>query len=141
MPVVEDICWAVLKKAKGNSVRIGWVIPGDEPSGDPIQNAIGKGKLESELVLHYGKQQIEDSLYFLEKRGYLITHGIGMFSPGMAYGLTEKAIGVLDAGVFPDEEQAAFQESILDIFKPGTLGMKVNFGELYRRWKKRRKSD
>jgi DNA-binding PadR family transcriptional regulator len=91
--------------------------------------------LEKELVLRYNKAQIEDSLYFLEKRGYLNKHGFVNFTL-VAYELTPQAIDVLEKGEFTEEEQRAFEEALFDIKQPGWFGMKFNLGELFRRSKK-----
>jgi len=136
MPILEKVCWAVLQKAHGHSVLFGWTSPDEKPKGPPIENAIGIGALEKELVLHYSKQEIEDSLYFLEKRGYLSIHSIGMGLP-MVYSLTQEAIATLERGSFSEEEENAFREALFDIKQPGWFGLKFNVGELWRRFRKR----
>ena len=142
MPVLEDICWAVLRRARGESVLSSW-LKGPHSSDPPIQNAIPLSVLERELVLKYSKAQIEDSIYFLEKRGYLARHGFHGLTR-VAYQLTAEALAILDRGAFADEEQAAFREALLDAKRPEFWGVKVNIGELFRRAKKhlgRRSSD
>lgn len=139
MAVSEKICWEVLNQARGKSVRYGWIEPGEEkPKGPPIKNAISIGELEKKLVLRYGKQEIEDSLYFLEKRGYLGIHGLGIAVPRMVYSLSEIAIEALERGSFLEEEEKAFSEALFDLKKPGWLGLKINAGEFLRRFKKQR---
>ena len=76
MAISEKLCWDVLKRIKGNSATFN---KGQENS-HAIDNAIPSYNLEKELVLHYTKSQIEDSLYFLEKRGYLAKHGYVNFT-------------------------------------------------------------
>ncbi|MGB0908759.1 MAG: hypothetical protein ACPGYT_00210, partial [Nitrospirales bacterium] len=111
--------------------------PGEKPNGPPTVNAIGISQLKSELVLHYSKQEIEDSLYFLDFRGYLRTHGLGIASPPMVYSLTQKAIDVLERGAFSEEEEMAFSEALFDLKNPGYFGLKFNVAEFWRRSKKR----
>jgi hypothetical protein len=89
-------------------------------------------------VLRHGRQQIEDSLYFLEKRGYLIRHGYAGFTL-VAVQLSPSALDVLRKGVFPPDEQRAFQESLVDLKQPGIWGFKINLGEVWRRLQKWRK--
>jgi hypothetical protein len=135
MAISEKICWEVLKKAHGKTVTFGWTTPGEKPKNPPTENAIGIGKLKSELVLHHSKQEIEDSLYFLEHRGYLSIHSLGL-GPPMLYSLTQKAIDILERGSFSEEEEHAFSEALFDLNKPGSFGLKFNVGELWRRVKK-----
>jgi DNA-binding PadR family transcriptional regulator len=82
--------------------------------------------------LRHTRQQIEDSLYFLEKRGYLIRHGF----PGLTrvvYQLSDDALKIIETGRFLPEEEQAFQEALLDIRQPGLWGVKFNLGEAWRR--------
>lgn len=135
MAISEELCWAVLRMVKDRVVSRSW-LKGSETNEPDLQHAIPLHELEYELVLRHTKSQIEDSIYFLQKRGYLAQHGF----PGLirvAYQLTQRALGALDAMQFSDEEQTAFQEALLDMKKPGWLGMKINLGEAWRRMAKR----
>lgn len=129
MAISEKICWWVLKRTKDRSVSIGLSSPGEKQQGRSIEHAAGIVELEKELLLHYCKQDIEDSLYFLEKRGYLVV-------PRMAYSLTEKAIRALEAGSFSEEEEKAFSEALIDFNKSAWMRMKFNLGEVIRRLNK-----
>ncbi len=108
MAASEEICWEALRKAHGASVSSDW-LKGEGHREPPIKNAIPICVLESDLALSHKKADIEDSLYFLEKRGYLVLHG----SRGLtrtAYSLSDAAIRVLEMGLFPEEEQQALSE-------------------------------
>ena len=108
MAASEDICWEALTKAHGESVSGDWLKAGDQ--GERlIKNAIPIRVLESNLLLHHNRTDVEDSLQFLETRGYLVLHGSRGFSR-CAYSLSEAAITVLELGLFPEEEQKAFGE-------------------------------
>ena len=135
MPLSENLCWEVLNKTKGKSVLIAW-LKGNDSEEPAIENAIPLFVLERDLVLHYVKTEIEDSLYFLEKRGYIIRHGFHGLTR-VAYQLSDSAIEVLEKGSFTQEEQEAFKEALFDLKKPGWLGMNFNLGEVIRRFKKR----
>lgn len=52
------------------------------PTGEIFGNFLKNyaGMFLKELVFRYTKAQIEDSLYFLEKRGYLNKHGFVNFT-------------------------------------------------------------
>ncbi len=132
MAISEELCWDVLKKIRGKSATFNR----DQANSNTIENAIPLYNLERDLVLHYTKVEIEDSLYFLEKRGYLIKHGYVNFTL-VAFQLTPKALNVLIEGKFSEEEQEAFKEALFDVKKPGWFGMKFNIGEAFRRFKKR----
>lgn len=108
MAASEDICWEALTKAHGESVSCEWLKAGD--TGKPlIRNAIPIRVLESNLLLHHKRADVEDSLLFLERRGYLVLHGARGLNRA-AYSLSDAAINVLELGLFPDEEQQAFDE-------------------------------
>ena len=132
MAILEKVCWEILNKLKGSTC----IINKGKENSRTIENAMSLYEIEKDLVLRYSKSEIEDSLYFLEKRGYLILHGF-MNLTLVAYELTVRAFEVLNENKFSDEEQKAFQEALFDIKKPGWFGMKVNLGEIYRRFKKR----
>lgn len=108
MATSEEICWEALKKAHGKSVSHVW-LKGEDCEEPPIKNALPIRVLESDLVLHHNKADIEESLCFLEKRGYLVLHGYrGVIRT--VYSLSDAAIRVLEIGFFPEEEQHAFSE-------------------------------
>ena len=135
MSISETLCWEVLRNAEGESVSRAW-LKGEHSNNTPINNAIPLFVLEKDLVLRHSKNEIEDSLYFLEKRGYLIRHGFQGFTR-VAFELSDSALVVLKSGSFSDEEQQAFREALFDVRQPGWLGMKVNLGDAWRRFKKK----
>ncbi|MEO7862519.1 MAG: hypothetical protein ABIU05_19220 [Nitrospirales bacterium] len=108
---------------------------GDHSTDANLENALPLFAIERDLVLRHARQQIEDSLYFLEKRGYLIRHGFQGLTR-VVFQLSADALKILDAGRFLPEEQRAFRESLLDIRQPGMWGLKFNLGEVWRRLKK-----
>jgi hypothetical protein len=120
--------------AEGKPVSSVW-LKGDHCSEPPIQNAIPLFVIERDLVLRHKRNEIEDSLYFLEKRGYLWRHGFQGFTR-VAFQLSDSAVEVLKAGSFSSEEQQAFRESLLDIKQAGLWGMKFNVAEAWRRFQK-----
>ena len=122
--------------ADGKSVLSTW-LKGEHSTELPLQNAIPLFVIERDLVLRHKKNQIEDSLYFLEKRGHLIRHGFQGLTR-VAFQLSDSAQGVLKSGSFPPEEQQAFREALLDVTQPNLWGMKLNLGEVWRRLKKGR---
>lgn len=132
MAISEKLCWDVLNKIKGRSTTFN---KGQENS-HIIENSIPSYDLERDLVLRYSKAAIEDSLYFLEKRGYLIKHGYLNLTL-VAYQLSPQAFEVLSKNKFNDEEQNAFKEALFDVKNPGWFGMKFNLGEAFRRFKKK----
>jgi len=134
MPISEDLCWKALKLAHNKRVLNSW-IKGNEGEQGSIENAIPLFALERELVLKYTKSQIEDSLYFLEKRQYFVVHGFKGLTR-VVYQLSDAGLDVLGKGSFLPEEQTAFSEALFDIKQPGWLGLKFNLGELLRRIKK-----
>ena len=134
MAISEKLCWEVLISAEGKSVSSAW-LKGEHSNEPPLQNAVPLFELERDLVLRYSKNQIEDSLYFLEKRGYLIRHGFQGFTR-VAFQLSGSALAVLKNGAFTNDEQEAFREALLDLKQPGLWGMKFNVGEAWRRIKK-----
>jgi len=134
MAISEKLCWEVLRMANGQSVFSEW-LKGEHCQEPPLQNAIPLFVLERELVLRYQKDQIEDSLYFLEKRGYLIRHGFQGLTR-VAFQLSDSALEALKKGSFSPEEQRAFREALVDVRQPGLYGMKINLGEAWRRLRK-----
>ena len=138
MAISEKLCWEVLKSCKGVSVLSTWYK--GEGSTDPdLTNAQPLFEIERDLVLRHSKQQIEDSLYFLEKRGYLLKHGFQGLTR-VVYQLSNSALIVLESGSFSEEEQQAFREALLDVRTPGLWGLKFNVGEVWWRLKKWRES-
>ena len=135
MSISETLCWEVLRNAKGQSVSSTW-LKGEHSNDPPIKNAVPQFVLERDLVLRHSKSEIEDSVYFLEKRGYLIRHGFQGLTR-VAFELSESALAALKCGSFSDEEQHAFREALFDLKKPGWFGMKINLGEAWRRFKKK----
>jgi len=133
MPVSEKLCWEALRHSESNKVSMSW-FKGKEQDG-VIEPAVPLFYLEKELVLRYSKNQIEDGLYFLEKRGYFIKRGFDGLTR-VVYQLSDEGKDLLKKGKFLKEEQQAFSEKLLDISKPGTFGIKFNLGELLRRFKK-----
>ncbi|MFZ2540546.1 MAG: hypothetical protein WAW75_02100 [Gallionella sp.] len=134
MAISEKLCWEVLKSCKGESVLSTWFK--SENSTDPdLKNALPLFVIERDLVLRHSKQQIEDSLYFLEKRGYLLRHGFQGLTR-VVFQLSDSALAVLEGGAFSEEEQQAFREALLDVRTPGLWGLKLNVGEALRRFKK-----
>lgn len=93
-----------------------------------MENALPLFVLERQLVLRYTRSQIEDSLYFLEKRGYIVKHGYSGLTR-VAFQLTDDALRVLRGGSFSREEQEAFREALVDVKQPGMWGVKINLGE------------
>lgn len=124
MAISEHLCWEVFGKIQGKTASIG--------NSTGFENTISTYELERDLVLRFSKQEIEDSLYFLEKRGYLLRHGF-LGYPRMAYQLSDAAINVINENRFSDDEQEAFKESLFEVNKPGWLGMKFNISEALRR--------
>ena len=132
MAISEKVCWDVLNKIKGRSATFNR----GQANSHTIENAMPLYDIERDLVLRHSKSEIEDSLYFLEKRGYLIKHGFVNFTL-VAYELSEQALKVLTDNKFTDEEQQTFKEALFDVKNPGWFGMKFNLGEAFRRLKKR----
>lgn len=135
LAISEDVCWRILRLAQGKSVATKW-LKGEQSVEPALQNAIPLSVLEHDLVLRHTKAQIEDSLCFLEKRGYLIRHGFQGLTR-VAFQLSEKALTALRVEAFSAEEQGAFREALLDIKQPALWGMRLNLGETWRRLKRR----
>ncbi len=138
MAISEKLCWEVLKSCKGVSVLSTWY-KGKGSTDPDLTNALPMFVIERDLVLRHSKQQIEDSLYFLEKRGYLLRHGYQGLTR-VVFQLSDSALAVLESGSFSEEEQQAFREALLDVATPGLWGLKFNVGEAWRRIQKRRGS-
>ncbi len=134
MALSEKLCWEILEKCRGQSVRSQW-LKGELSTDPPLENAVPEAVIERDLVLRHAKEEIQDSLYFLEKRGYLKLHGFrGMTQ--VALQLTPAALKALEERTFAPDEQQAFRESILDISRAEAWGAKFNLGELWRRFNK-----
>lgn len=138
MAISEKLCWEVLKSCKGVSVLSTWY-KGEGSTAPDLTNALPMFVIERDLVLRHSKQQIEDSLYFLEKRGYLLRHGYQGLTR-VVFQLSSSALAVLESGSFSEEEQQAFREALLDVRTPGLWGLKFNVGEAWRRIQKKRES-
>jgi hypothetical protein len=105
----EQLCWDVMRMAEGKTVSSVW-LKGEHSKEPPIQNAAPLFEIERNLVLRFSKSQVEDSLYFLEKRGYLIKHGFQGLTR-VCYQLSKTALAVLRSGAFPSEEQKVFRNT------------------------------
>ena len=134
MALSESLCWQVLKSCRGQVVSSKW-LKGSDTADPNLENSLPLFVIERDLVLRHARQQIEDSLYFLEKRGYLIRHGFHGLTR-VVYQLSEDALKILESGKFLPEEEQAFRESLLDVRQPGMWGLKFNLGEAWRRLKK-----
>ena len=133
----EKVFWYVLERLKDRNVTMSQKLL-DKPANEShLEHAAGIGDLESELVLKFEKSEIEDTLYFLEKRGYLMLHGYGLVSPRMAYTLTEKALQILESKQLPKEELEAFDTEILDVSKPSIWGMKLDVKSAWKKGKRK----
>ena len=135
MAISEDVCWRILRLAEGKSVASTW-LKGEHSTEPPLQNAIPLFVIERDLVLRHTRTQIEDSLYFLEKRGYLVRHGFYGLTR-VAFQMSEQAAAALKAEAFSAEEQGAFREALVDLKHASLWGMKFNLGESWRRVKSR----
>ncbi|TAJ93636.1 MAG: hypothetical protein EPO31_05480 [Gammaproteobacteria bacterium] len=92
--------------AEGKFVSSVW-LKGEHSTELPIHNAVPLFATERDLVLRHKKIEIEDSLYFLEKREYLRRYGIQGWTR-VAFQLSNAALEVLKAGSFTVEEQQVF---------------------------------
>ena len=93
MPQSEDILWDVLKLMRGHTFH--WdVTVGGNTNHSEIENGRAVSYLKSQLILKYFPSDIEDTIYFMKYRNYLMVHGQGMIMPEIAYSMTEKAIGI-----------------------------------------------
>ena len=133
----EQILWDILKLMYGRTSVWTTTVLQKEPihMEGVVENGIDSNKLKAELVLQYKPNDIEDTIYFMEYRGYFLIHKAGAFSGLMTYSLTDKALKVLDDGELPKEEQVAFREALWDI-KPRVWGVSPNLPEILRRSKK-----
>ena len=90
----ETIYWYVLDRMHDNSVTLRRKLAGKTSETAP-EHAISTAALEAELVLKFGKSDIEETLFFLEKRDYIRPHAYGLAAPRMAFALTEKALQII----------------------------------------------
>jgi hypothetical protein len=136
MAISEALCWEVLRMIKGQSTLNKWFKGSDTDEPD-FAHALPLFEIERRLVLRHKRSEIEDSLYFLQKRGYLIEHGFSGLTR-VVLQLSPSALAVLEYGNFDAEEQQAFREALFDLKQPGWMGLKFNLGELWRRLRKAR---
>jgi len=132
----EKTLWEILNLLKGKQIAVAkqFNTPEDKQI---LENAAKTRDLKGDLVLRNAPQDIEDTIYFMKHRGYLDNFGYGILLPEVVVFLTDKALGVMREGKLPEDEEKAFQQALWDISKPKVYGMGFNFGELWRRTKKR----
>ena len=138
MAIVEDACWTILKTPFNKARVFGRHYP-KSPELDfevKVNHGMMVTEIEKILVLTYTRSAIDDSLYFLEKRGYILIEDLDIHNRRHHYSLTESALTALQDGHFSDEEQKAFEDALLDLKTPGMFGVKINLGEMWRRAKK-----
>jgi hypothetical protein len=133
----EDALWDILELLHGNDS--GWTaeIAGREHRTD-IENGYAVTSLKSRLVLKYLPSDIEDTIYFMKSRDYLIVHGQGMIMPEAVYSLSEKAISVYMSRELPEEERQAFKNKLWNI-EPKLYGVGPNIKGWKKWWSKLRK--
>lgn len=132
----EDTLWDILRLLDGHHITMPEKLHEPEKRV-PLENAYEIKVLKGELVLRHAPQDIEDTIYFMKHRGYLTSFGYKAMWPEAALILTDKAQKVSREQKLPEDEETAFHESLWDISKPKVYGMGFNFGELWRRIKKR----
>ena len=126
----ENILWDILNLMRGQTFH--WdVSVGNNTNHNKVENCRGISYIKSQLVLKYLPPDIEDTIYFMKYRNYLIVHGQGMIMPELAYSMTEKAITVFDEKEIPIDEKEAFKESLWNI-EPKLYGIGPNITA----WKK-----
>ena len=131
----ENIIWDILELLFGHNITMSQQQRDQDPVKSRVENAYSIGGLKGELVLRHSPQDIEDTIYFMKNREYLVEHGYGMMGPAMACSLSEKAIKVWKEKLLPAEEQTAFKESLWDI-NPKLYGIGPNWKEMTRRLRK-----
>lgn len=129
----ERIVWDILNRLDGHTINMSTSFGSEETK--PVHNAYGVGQLKGQLVLRYKPDDIEDTIYFMKHRGYLIGHGFSMM-PEMVFSLTEKALEVARSEKLPSEEEKAFEEHLWDFSNPKIYGVGFNARELWRRLNK-----
>ncbi len=131
----EDILWEILLLMQGHTASWEVRIVGMTTHNE-IKNGYIVEKLKASLILKFSKSDIEDTVYFMKKRGYLKIHGQGIVFPELAYSMTDKAKSVFDKRVLPPEEREAFKESLLKI-EPKIYWVRLNFcalKKLFAKW-------
>ena len=117
----EEALWEILTLLKGHDS--GWTTSSaGQDQHTKIENGYPVGGLKGRLVLKFLPVDIEDTIYFMKHRDYLVIHGQGMIMPEAVYSLTEKAISVLETKQLPKVEKEAFRESLWNI-EPKLYGM------------------
>jgi len=109
--------------AEGQSVSTVW-LKGEHSTEPPIQNAVPLFVIERDLVLRHKRSEIEDSLYFLEKRGYLRRHGFQGWTR-VAFQLSDAALEVLKKGSFTVGGAAGISRSPARHKATGFMGHEV----------------
>ena len=135
MPQKKEIVWDVLKLLNGNSIIRSTEIKGQPPTETTVENAYIIAKLKGELVLKYLPNDIQDTIYFLKNRSYLLIHGQGLIAPELLFSLSDKALQVIRDNKLPDEEEKAFEEGLWN-FEPNFYGVGPNVSEGWKRIKK-----
>lgn len=126
----EKVLWEILSLMHENTA--GWTITvADKPKHHEVENSYAVSHLKSQLLLKFLPSDIEDTIYFMKHREYIIIHGQGLIIPEIAYSMTEKAISVFNNKELPEEEKEAFKESLWNI-EPKVYGMGPNLSA----WKK-----
>ena len=139
MAISERLCWEILDLVNGGSVPKGWVKDGSR-DGEPIPQTMALVDLEYDLILRHRKGEIEDCLYFLEKRRYLFLRGYkGMTR--VTYGLTNRGKLAVKRRTFDADEESAFAASIVDVSTVGPWGLKFNLRESFRRSRRSARRD
>ncbi len=110
MAISEEVCWKILRRPIG--LRVTFTLPEIKKS-ETLENAFRIADVEKELVLNYSKSTIEDSMYFMEKRGYLDVLSWGLIAPRSIYKILDAGLSLAISGRFPDEEKESFDEGIL----------------------------
>ena len=138
LPQKEKILWDALSLMYKQDVTVTTTYMGEEPKKKVVKNAIGVVDLKGRLVLKYIPADIEDTIYLLKNRDYLITEKTGNGGYDFVYSLTDKAIKVASSQKLPTDEEVAFKEALWDI-NPGIWGVRLNVAEMFRRGKKKLK--
>ena len=132
----EKTLWDILNLLNGKRIAVAKHF--NKPEDKKIlNNAAETRALKGNLVLRHAPQDIEGTIYFMKHRGYLDNFGYGILLPEVAMFLTDKALNVIREEKLPEDEEKAFQQALWDITNPKFYGMGFNFGELWRRTKKR----
>ncbi len=128
----EDALWEILNLMYEN--MSGWTSDiGGRKKRTDIENGFGVSPLKGRLVLNFLPQDIEDTLYFMKHRDYLMTHGQGMIMPEAVYSLTDKGISVYRSKSLPEEEKEAFKEALWNL-EPKLYGIGPNLKGWMKKW-------